>query len=83
MKYEGIIFDFDGVLIESEWAGNAQIADYLTGIGHPTSVEDSMHHFMGLSGEAFIAALERWIGRPLPDGFHDARAEEDARVLAE
>ena len=83
MKYEGIIFDFDGVLLESEYAGNKQIADYLTGIGHPTSPEDSMANFMGLSGRDFVAAIERWIGRPLPDDFHDARAEEDARVLAE
>jgi HAD superfamily hydrolase (TIGR01509 family) len=71
------------VLIESEYVGNKQIADYLTGIGHPTSVEDSMTHFMGLAGDDFIAAIERWIGRPLPEDFHGARAEEDERVLAE
>jgi beta-phosphoglucomutase-like phosphatase (HAD superfamily) len=83
MRFEGLIFDFDGVLIESEYVGNKQIADYLTAIGHPTSVEDSMNHFMGLSGDAFLGAIERWIGRPLPDDFYSARAEEDARVLAE
>ena len=81
--FDAIIFDFDGVLIESEYVGNRQIAEYLTSIGHPTSVEHSMQHFMGLSGRDFIAAIERWIGRPLPDDFHGARAEEDARVLAE
>jgi HAD superfamily hydrolase (TIGR01509 family) len=80
---EALIFDFDGVLLESEWAGNAQIADYLTGIGHPTSVEEAMHNFMGLAGANFFAAVERWIGRPLPDDFHEARAAEDARALAE
>ena len=83
MKYDGLILDFDGVLLESEYAGNKQIADYLTAIGHPTSPEDSMANFMGLSGRDFLAAIERWIGRPLPPDFHDARAEEDARVLAE
>ena len=71
------------MLIESEYVGNKQIADYLTAIGHPTSVEDSMNNFMGLAGDAFIGAIERWIGRPLPQDFHGARAEEDARVLAE
>jgi HAD superfamily hydrolase (TIGR01509 family) len=80
---EAIIFDFDGVLIESEYAGNKQIADYLTAIGHPTSVEESMHNFMGLAREPFYAAIERWIGRPLPEDFHRARSVEDARVLAE
>ena len=38
---------------------------------------------MGLAGLDFIGAIERWIGGPLPDDFHDARAEEDARALAE
>jgi HAD superfamily hydrolase (TIGR01509 family) len=83
MKFDAIIFDFDGVLIESEYVGNKQIADYLTAAGHPTSVEDSMHHFMGLAGRDFIAAIESWIGRPLPEDFHDVRAEEDQRVLDE
>lgn len=81
MKFDGLIFDFDGVLLESEYAGNRQIADYLTRIGHPTTPEHSMAHFMGLAGPAFLAAIEQWIGRPLPDDFHVARAEEDARVL--
>lgn len=83
MNFDGLIFDFDGVLLESEWAGNSQIADYLTRRGHPTSVEESMRNFMGLAGADFIGAIERWIGRPLPDDFHSARAEEDARALAE
>lgn len=83
MRFSALILDFDGVLLESEWAGNKQIADWLTGIGHPTSVEQSMHHFMGLAGTDFIAAIERWIGRPIPADFHDARAVEDARAIAE
>jgi HAD superfamily hydrolase (TIGR01509 family) len=71
------------VLLESEWAGNAQIADFLTRAGHPTSVEEAMHHFMGLAGQEFHTAIENWIGRPLPDGFAEARAEEDRRALEE
>ncbi|MGN6375421.1 MAG: HAD family hydrolase [Sphingomonas sp.] len=83
MRFGALIFDFDGVLLESEYAGNEQIARYLTEIGHPTTPEDSMTHFMGLSGADFIAAVEHHIGRPLPDSFHAARSAEDARVLAE
>jgi HAD superfamily hydrolase (TIGR01509 family) len=81
VKYDGIIFDFDGVLLESEFEGNRHIAEYLTGIGHPTTVEQSMDNFMGLAGPDFIRALETWIGRPMPEDFHAARAEEDRRVL--
>ncbi len=83
MKYDAILFDFDGVLLESEAAGNRQIAAYLTSIGHPTSPEDSMANFMGLSGAHFLGAIETWIGRAIPEDFHAVRAEEDARVLEE
>jgi HAD superfamily hydrolase (TIGR01509 family) len=83
MRYEAVIFDFDGVLLESEYAGNRQIADYLTSIGHPTSTGQSMDLFMGLAGQDFLEAIERWIGRPLPESVHSARAAEDAHALAE
>lgn len=83
MKFDAILFDFDGVLLESEAAGNRQIADYLTRIGHPTTAAESMANFMGLSGSAFTDALERWIGRPLPEDYRTVRAAEDRRVLEE
>ena len=76
LRFDALIFDFDGVLLESEYAGNAQIADYLTRIGHPTTAEESMARFMGLAGADFIAAVESHIGRPLPADFHEARAAE-------
>jgi HAD superfamily hydrolase (TIGR01509 family) len=71
------------VLLESEYAGNRQIADWLTEVGHPTSVQQAMDNFMGLAGPEFLDAIERWIGGPLPDGFHEARKAEDRRALAE
>lgn len=83
VRFDALLFDFDGVLIESEYAGNRQIAEYLTGIGHPTTPQQSMDRFMGLAGADFIAAIERWIGGPLPEGFHAAREAEDARAMAE
>jgi HAD superfamily hydrolase (TIGR01509 family) len=83
IRFDALLFDFDGVLIESEYAGNKQIADYLTGIGHATSPEDSMANFMGLSGADFVGAIERWIGRTLPDDFQSVRAAEDERAMRE
>jgi len=83
VRFDGLIFDFDGVLLESEWAGNSQLADWLTDRGHPTTVEEAMREFMGLAGLDFIGAIERWIGGPVPDAFHAARAEEDERALRE
>lgn len=79
--FAAILFDFDGVLIESEYAGNLQIAQWLTAAGHPTTPEQSMANFMGLAGAEFLAAIEAWIGRPIPDGFREARQAEDRRVM--
>lgn len=82
-RFDAIIFDFDGVLLESEYAGNRHLAEYLTAQGHPITPEDAMGYFMGLSGQDFLGAIERWLGRALPDDFHSAREVENQRVLAE
>jgi HAD superfamily hydrolase (TIGR01509 family) len=83
VRFDAILFDFDGVLLESEYASNRQIAEFLTSAGHPTTPEESMANFMGLASTDFLTAIERWIGRAVPDDFHAARAEEDRRVLDE
>ena len=80
---QGIIFDFDGVLIESEYAGNLQIARTLTELGYPTSIDDALAKFVGLGGRDFLQAVAEHIGGPVPDAFHSARQIEDARVLAQ
>ena len=83
MTPEGLLFDFDGVLIESEYAGNRQLAEWLTAAGYPTTADDSMAHFMGLAGPDFRKAIEGWIGGPIPPSFDAAREAEDARAMAE
>ena len=83
MKFDAIIFDFDGVLIESEYVSNVQIADALTALGHPTTVEQALDNFVGLGGHDFLDAVSRWVGGPVPEGFHSARKAEDERVRRE
>ncbi len=80
---DAIIFDFDGVLLESEFAGNRHLAELLTDLGFPTAVEEALRHFSGLNGRDFIAAIEARIGGQLPAEFHERRGDEDARVLRE
>lgn len=70
--FEAIIFDFDGVLIESEFEGNRHLAELLTSLGHPTTVAEAIEHYTGLSGRDFISAIEDRIGRRLPAEFHQA-----------
>lgn len=83
MKFAAILFDFDGVLIESEYAGNKQIAEFLTAAGHPTTPEQSMANFMGYSGAEFRRRMEAWVGGVLPDHWDRERLAEDDRAMAE
>lgn len=78
MLFDAIIFDFDGVLLESEFEGNQMLAELLTSIGHPTSVAEAVEHYTGLSGQHFIETVEARIGRALPPEFHaSSRALRD------
>jgi HAD superfamily hydrolase (TIGR01509 family) len=72
MRFAAIIFDFDGVLLESEFEGNQALAALLTDMGHPTSVTEAVEHFTGLSGQDFVATVEARIGRELPREFHES-----------
>jgi len=81
--FEAIIFDFDGVLLESEFELNRLTAELLTGIGHPTSFEEAIEHYTGLAGHHVIERIEARIGRQLPDEFHDRMTKASRRALAE
>lgn len=81
MTPDALIFDFDGVLLESEYGGNLHLATLLSDLGYPTSVDHALRHFTGLSGPSFLAAIERHTGEPLPPRFHELRAAEDKRAL--
>ncbi|MEG8041043.1 HAD family phosphatase [Sphingomonas sp. LR60] len=81
--FDALLFDFDGVLIESEATGNRHLATYLSGIGYPTTPEETMAQFMGLAGKDFLAAIEAHIVGPIPPDFQSARRAEDERCLLE
>lgn len=81
MRPDGIIFDFDGVLLESEWTSNRHLSELLSDLGHPTSLDYALTNFMGLSSSAFLEAVERHIGGPLTEEFHARRKEEDEHAL--
>ena len=83
IDFDAIIFDFDGVLIESEFEGNRHLADLLTNLGHPTSVADAIEHYTGLAGRDFVGAIEERIGRELPPEFHRATRTLRDRSLEE
>ena len=79
--FDAIIFDFDGVLLESEFEGNVQLAQLLTDLGHHHTVEEAILHYVGLAGPDFVAAIERRIGAPLSLEFHDRRKQQSIAAL--
>ncbi len=83
MRAAAIIFDFDGVLLESEYELNRLTAELLTQLGHPTSFEEAIEHYTGLAGRHVIEVIESRIGRPLPSEFHDRMSEASRRALSE
>jgi HAD superfamily hydrolase (TIGR01509 family) len=83
VKFDAIIFDFDGVLSESEFEGNRELAALLTEFGHEHKVEDTLRLYVGLNGRDFIAAIEKRIGTHLPPEFHERFKQMVARALRE
>ncbi|MCG6497255.1 HAD family phosphatase [Kitasatospora sp. A2-31] len=72
MSYELVIFDNDGVLVDSEPLSNRVLAEYLTELGYPTTVEDSYRDFMGSAAHRIHDVIaERYDGAKLPDGFDE------------
>lgn len=83
INFDAIIFDFDGVLLESEFEANVLLAELLTALGHPHSPGETIRHYTGLAGDDFIAAVEGRIGEQLPAEFHNRMKEESVRALRE
>lgn len=81
--FDAIIFDFDGVLLESELEINRLTAELLTELGHPTTLEEALEHYTGLTGRDVLSVMEQRIGSPVPQQFHDAMREAGARALFE
>ena len=71
-----VIFDCDGVLVDSEPLSNRILAERLTAVGLPTTTEGSIRDYMGRSWASCEALIERRLGRPLPEGFADDYHEE-------
>jgi beta-phosphoglucomutase-like phosphatase (HAD superfamily) len=61
-----VIFDCDGVLVDSERLTVALEEKYLAEIGWPLSQAEIVERFLGRTEAAMVAAIEEQIGRPVP-----------------
>jgi HAD superfamily hydrolase (TIGR01549 family) len=66
-----LIFDFDGVIADSEALANTVLAELITDLGHPTNLDDSLEQYSGRRWDDAMAAIQSVVGRPLPVNFSD------------
>src|SRR5216684_3881927 len=57
-KLSALIFDFDGVIADSEALANTVLAEFITDLGHATNLEDSLEHYSGRRWDDAIAAID-------------------------
>ena len=76
-----IIFDFDGVVADSETIANELLAQSVTALGKPTTVDDSIRLFMGKRWEDCKSAVVEWIGQPLPEHFEVTHRQRTREVM--
>lgn len=69
MGYDLVIFDNDGVLVDSEPLANSILAGYLTELGHPTSYEESLGDYMGAAVHRVHDLVLERTGQQLPADF--------------
>jgi len=79
---ELVIFDCDGVLVDSEPISARVMADALSEIGYPVTAADCIARYTGISMAAVTAMIENDWGRPLPDGFVDGVRQRDFEAFA-
>ncbi|MBX9461014.1 MAG: hypothetical protein KL785_07990 [Brevundimonas sp.] len=65
-RYDLIIFDYDGVVADSELLNNLVLSELLTECGLATSLEDSLATYMGRRWVDCVPLIEERLGKPLP-----------------
>ena len=84
MTVAGLIFDFDGVIADSEALANTVLAEHVGALGLPTTLDDSLARYMGKRWPDVIALIQDGVGRVLPAGFsEDLKAATLERLAAE
>src|SRR5262249_36297420 len=61
-----LIFDCDGVLVDSEVLALETLRDMMAALGRPMTMEEADREFTGGSLAATLATAERLLGRPVP-----------------
>jgi HAD superfamily hydrolase (TIGR01509 family) len=78
-----LVFDCDGVIVDSEIIAAAVDAELLSEDGYEITAAEVNRRFAGMTSREIAAVIQGEIGRPLPDSFFErAKAEIDQRLAA-
>ena len=84
MTFEAILFDCDGVLVDSEPITNGVLCEMLNEAGWLLAPEECMRLFIGKTVRSEAARIEAETGRPLTDAWMaEFYARRNARLQAE
>jgi HAD superfamily hydrolase (TIGR01509 family) len=84
MKFDAVLFDCDGVLVDSEPITNGVLRDMLEEIGWKLTPEECMRTFIGKALKDEAALIEARTGRPLSNEWlAEFRERRNVRLTAE
>lgn len=66
-----IIFDYDGVIADSELLNNTAFGEVLTANGLPTTTDEAIALYMGKRWLDCVSLIEKRLGGPCPPGLSD------------
>jgi HAD superfamily hydrolase (TIGR01509 family) len=79
-----VIFDCDGVLVDSELITNRIFASMLNELGIPVTLEDMFEQFVGRSMAACLEKIAGLLGRPVPEDFvHQYQVRTNAALQSD
>jgi HAD superfamily hydrolase (TIGR01509 family) len=64
-----LIFDFDGVIADSEAIANTVLAEFVTELGHSTTLDQALTRYSGRRWDEAVAEIEASIGKSVPSNF--------------
>ena len=77
-----VIFDFDGVLVDSETMGCQIWSDVFAKHGMTVPAQDILEKYTGKTGTLICSLIEREYGYEIPDNFLDEVNETTESVMA-
>ncbi len=81
IHFDAILFDCDGVLVDSEAITNQMIANTLNAYGATVTIDQAMEAFLGRSLRESADVVAMLIGKPAPEAFFtDFLRERDAAL---